>query len=622
MNWEISTRARSAWKRRALSFAGEARPLGEAQVDYLLAANVYLARGEFGPGRDTARRALARLQGLGDPRRTCQCLGVLAWISVLAGDVDEARDAAAEARRLSEAIGLPQAESMALHVLGRCALLSGDLARARVLLERARRLGDALSESDARIVTRLLLGECALASGDRRTAARLGEAALALARGSRDPLQEAQAGTLLGLALRNADPAAARSHWRRAERTCRRLGALHDLHRLLLLRLAEESLPDTKRRCLEAELLAGTARLGHDPLFLVYEPQRAGRVLARALADGIEPDRAADLLCRLGERAVPELLSLSRDANDDVRLRAVDLLAQVGGAPAQAGLRRIARQEPARASAKRARAELERIPPVPLRLHTLGTFRVEVGEREIPAERWRSGRARRLLQFLLVHRFRWVDGEELIEALWPETEPEKTRGNLWQTVYRLRRILEPDLHANRESCYVRVTETRYRLQPGDGSYYDAAAFEDTIREADRLAASARPRAAQARYRAALELYQGDFLAESPYEEFLVPAREHLREQFVQASLRLTGMLVAGRHWGEVVPLCRRVLRESPYEEETYLHLMEALLQLGHRHEALEAHQMFETRIVGELGLLRSPRMQDLAERIRQGAGRR
>jgi DNA-binding SARP family transcriptional activator len=50
----------------------------------------------------------------------------------------------------------------------------------------------------------------------------------------------------------------------------------------------------------------------------------------------------------------------------------------------------------------------------------------------------------------------------------------------------------------------------------------------------------------------------------------------------------------------------------------YGQLVTALLQLGHRREALEAYQQFEARVVGELGLLRSPRMQELAERIRAG----
>ena len=318
-------------------------------------------------------------------------------------------------------------------------------------------------------------------------------------------------------------------------------------------------------------------------------------MLARALADRIQPGRVSDLLARLGEPAVPEILPLCHHAHDEVRLRAVELLAQIGGAPARVALAQLASGDATRPSVRRAEEELERAPRLPLDLITLGGLRVRVGTQPIPADRWRSARGRRLFQFLLVHRFRWVTGDEVVEALWPDADPEKARGSLWQSVFRLRRILEPELKQSRASCYVRVADAGYRLEPGDGHTYDVVEFEESIREADRLVAQ-RPRAAEPLYRHALELYAGDYLPEDPYEEFLIPQRERLREMSLRAAARLVGICAAGRRWNEAIPLCRRALADDPYNEDLHFHLVEAQIRLGRRREALEAYREFEAKI--------------------------
>jgi LuxR family transcriptional regulator, maltose regulon positive regulatory protein len=589
---------------------------GAAQVDYLLAANVYLATGEFALGREAARRALARLRALRDPRKVCVCLGVLAWVSVLAGEVAEARDLATESQRLAESLDLQPALTMALHVLGRCAALEGDFAQARRCLEEGIRIGDALGESDARILPRLILAECALATGAAVEARARGEEALAIAMEMHDVLQQAQARVILGLVAAGASARNARPHWAHAERDLRRLGASFDLHRLLLLRLATEELAPASRRRLLEELLAGVARCGHERLILAWEPVRGARVLATALRNPVEPPGAASLLARLGPAAIPELLALARDPDDQARLRAVKLLAEIGGPRARTALVRAARGARTRPSGARAEEELARAPRLPLGISALGAMRVSHGEVEITAENWRSARARRLFQFLLVREFRWVPADEVIDALWPEADPEKARGSLWQSVYQLRRTLEPALAEPRASRYVRAEEPGYRLEPGEGYAYDAEDLEEAVRNADRLAAAGRARAAEPPYRRALDLYKGEFLAEFPYEEFLAPAREHLRELHLRACSRLAALRAAAHAWAEVVPLCRRSLREDPYREEQHLLLIEALASLGNRREALDAWRDFEARITGELGLPSSPRALALAERVR------
>ncbi len=591
---------------------------GAARIDYLLAANVYLATGEFARGRDAARRALVQLRSLRDPREVCLCLGVLAWVSALDGDLREARDLATESKRLAESLGLDPALTMSLHVLGRCSLLEGDLAQARLLLQEAQRLGDELGESDARILPRVLLAECSLAAGSAASARARATEALAVAISMRDVLQQSQARIVLGLAEAQKGAEVARRHWSRAERDLRRMRASFDLHRLLLLRLATEDLDAPTRRRLLAELLSGVTRCGHERLLLVHEPARAARVLAAALREPAEASEAAVFLGRLGSAAVPELIPLARDPDDGVRVRAVALLADIGGPRSRAALAQAARGAHTRASVRRAKEALASAPEFPLRIEALGPMRVTAGGLEITAERWRSARGRRLFLLLLVRGFRWITADEVIDALWPEADPEKARGSLWQSVYQLRRTLEPGLAELRSSRYVRVAEAGYRLEPGEGHTYDASELEESVRRAERLAAAGRARAAEPHYRRAIDLYRGEFLAEFPYDDFLAATRENLRELHLRALSRLAGLRASAHAWEEVVPLCRRALGEDPYAEDQYFNLIEALAALGNRREALDAWQECEARLAGDLGLVPPPRMLALAERIRRG----
>jgi DNA-binding SARP family transcriptional activator len=66
--------------------------------------------------------------------------------------------------------------------------------------------------------------------------------------------------------------------------------------------------------------------------------------------------------------------------------------------------------------------------------------------------------------------------------------------------------------------------------------------------------------------------------------------------------------------------CRRGLQEDPYGEDLQFPLVQAHAMLGRRREALESYRSFEEGAASDLGLILSPRMQALGERIRCARG--
>lgn len=578
----------------------------EGRLLYLLASNVHCLRGDHGRALDLARRALVVCRRRADPRLVCHAMNTCGFVAAAAGEARAARELAEAALRMAESLEYRLVEGYSHWTLGRCDLLARNLGGARHHFEASLGVGERLREATLETWPLVGLAEVALAEGKRERGAALAVRVRDRARASGARHQEAQALVLLGAAA--SDAAAARPLWDEAEAHLRAMGAACELNRLLLLRLAGGAAP----RGTLAELMRGAARLEHDFIFLALEPERAPGVLVRALAGDVEADYAARLLVRLGRGAVPRLASLLSHRRAGLRQRAAELLTEIGGPAARAALDRAA--APGRGSHE-ARAVLAGRPARPLAVSALGALSVERAGRRLGLADWKSARALRLFQLLLVHRFRWVPRDQLMETLWPEATPVKAANNLRQTIHVLRRILEPDGDAARDSRHVLVRHEACRLEPGDGAAYDVLDFEAALDEAERLWNLGRRDEAEAPLRRAAALYRGDFLAETPYEEFAVEERERLHDRMLRGRARLLAVLAAAERWEELVPLCRRVLAMDPYREDFHWHLVRAHERLGNRREALAAYHHYEAFMARELDLLPSPRMRSLADQV-------
>jgi ATP/maltotriose-dependent transcriptional regulator MalT/DNA-binding SARP family transcriptional activator len=586
-------------------------PDGAARIDYLLAINVHLPRGEISLARQETRRALVHFRRTQDLRRICYSVGVLGFLAVEGGDVREGRDLAEETLRTAERTGQKDHHGIASYILGRAAQQEGDLRTARTCLIQSAEISDGVGRIFQSILARIHLAEVLLGQGQRCAAEIVIGEALAHTRRSGDRIREAQCLTVMGMLEVTDGPSRS---WARAENILRACGARPDLQRLLLLRL-DHGLPPRKAAAAVKELLSATAGPDRDLVLCVLEPERTARVLTHALALGIATPRIVDLLCEIGDRAVPPIAGRIQEVDEGTRRVMVEALTRIGGTEARRVLEKIARGAVDTPSASMAAEEVARTPVRPLRIEALGMFGVALGGEPLPADRWNSRRALRLFQFLLLHRFHWVPKEQVMDALWPHADPERATTSLWQSVHRLRRTLEPELTELRNSRYVRFLNEAYRIEPGDGFFYDVLDFERSVRTGERLLGEGRGEVGRRELMSALEVWKGEFLAESPYEEFAAEEREALNAQLLRCLQSLVESLAGARRWDEVIPLCRRGLDMDPYHEVFHYRSVGASLALGNRWEALQGYHRYEERLSRELGLLPSRRMKTIAEKI-------
>jgi len=565
-----------------------ARPAPAAGDRGVILSSLGVAAASLGRIDEGARhlaQALALARRRRDRALQGRCLFLLAAnVHFLRGDFALALAAAREARAIFHELGRHDLACHAEGVLGFVLAGHGDLAEARQSslwsLQRAEAIGYRVIAGYAR----LNLGECELLDGDAAAAAvRFGEAC-----GIARELGEEALETWSHLGL-------AESAWRLGDRARAAAAAKASLT------LAARRHDDFCR----ARALLQLGRLAADD----------DRARARTHWRGAER-----ILERLGARLELARLALWRAAAGEVD--PAFTLADIAASP-QAYL--LDRLEPALAADLRARGAGGAVHPdapdggtravVPLHVRALGPLEIARGPAPLAADAWRSRRARRLLNLLIARRCRPVARDQVLEALWPAGDPARTAGNLRQAVFHLRAVLETA--GGGEPAHVRSDGETLRLDLGPGGTCDLLDFETALERAAGARREGRSAAETAALQAAVALWRGPFLADTPYEPEVEETAATIRQRFLRAAERLLDLHAARGGWDDLVHLARLALAEDPLHEPFARHLLTGLLRLGHRGEARATYARFEARLVRELDLLPSARLKELAE---QAAG--
>lgn len=249
-----------------------------------------------------------------------------------------------------------------------------------------------------------------------------------------------------------------------------------------------------------------------------------------------------------------------------------------------------------------------------LRVRALGAFRVWRGGEELGARAWGREKARQLFHLLLAHRGQFLPKTRIIDTLWPDLDLNTADGTFRVALNALNKALEPERKGKQEPRFVLRQGTSYGLAGGTDVWLDVAEFERLLDAAGAIEASGEDPTEL--YRQALELYEGDFLAEYPqYEAWCERERERLRDRFVDGGLRLARRLsargddTACAHWAN------RVLERHAVAEEAYRLLMVALYRQGDRAGAIRTYDRCVVALDDELDVDPMPETQALYEKI-------
>ena len=255
----------------------------------------------------------------------------------------------------------------------------------------------------------------------------------------------------------------------------------------------------------------------------------------------------------------------------------------------------------------------------PYTLQIFGPIRLQIGDALVG--RFPTKRGQALLSYLLLNATQVHSRISLAELLWPEQPEKQSRQNLRQTLTRMRQDLGVGLAAGALPALPDPFTGDYHTLQVDAGLFavDALRFRALLQacaEHNHTAMDRCPICA-GQLRQAVALYQGELLAglsveDSPaFESWLLMERELFHRQVVDALRTLIAYHRTLYEHAAVRDLAERLIALEPYDEATYVHLIEALALLGERAAALACYDRCATLLLEELGMRPSDVLQKL-----------
>ncbi|HZT10218.1 MAG TPA: BTAD domain-containing putative transcriptional regulator [Actinomycetota bacterium] len=222
-----------------------------------------------------------------------------------------------------------------------------------------------------------------------------------------------------------------------------------------------------------------------------------------------------------------------------------------------------------------------------LSIELLGRTTVAVDDQPVSSDAWRSRRAADVVKLLALAPDHRIHRLQVMDALWPESEPEASGTNLRKALHFARLALADERAiVNEHGVLV--------LAPGARVETDVGLFEAASGRALETTDAAK-------CRNAADLYRGDLLPDDIYESWTIEPRARLRRRYLD-------VLRAGALWA-------RLSEEDPTDEQATRELMVIDLDRGERREAIRRFERLREVLRDQLGVGPDPETVALYERV-------
>ncbi|MFC1463245.1 MAG: BTAD domain-containing putative transcriptional regulator [Candidatus Brachytrichaceae bacterium NZ_4S206] len=248
---------------------------------------------------------------------------------------------------------------------------------------------------------------------------------------------------------------------------------------------------------------------------------------------------------------------------------------------------------------------------ITLTVHLLGQFHARFNDQ--PIEQWPPGRGRTLFKYLIMNHRQPQPRDVLMEMFWPDAAPEAARNSLNVALHGLRQAFR----AVTDETILEHSAGSYRFNPRLKIWVDVEEFERHAKLGIQFEAAGKLAEAASEYEVANGLYQGDFLASEPYEEWTILPRERLRLSFLDVLDRLGRLYFSQARYASCISLCQRILTLDNCREDIHCRLMRCYSRQNQHYLALRQFEICASTLRTELNINPSASTSQLVERIRR-----
>lgn len=249
---------------------------------------------------------------------------------------------------------------------------------------------------------------------------------------------------------------------------------------------------------------------------------------------------------------------------------------------------------------------------VKFRVTMFGEFSIEYGESFITDQSNRSKKVWTLLEYLIVHRKRFVSQDELIELLWSESNSRDPINTLKVLMHRVRATLnELDFENSRQM--ILYSHGAYGWNPEFECETDVDEFQRLIRQSE-LETENDDRRLELLLKVQ-EIYKGHFLQKKATETWVIPLASYYRSLYTKVIQDASALLFRQKKFEKLVDLCRRAIIFEPYDEKLYIYLIQALIQTGQMDKALELYHTVSELFLREFGISPSEELSALYKEV-------
>jgi DNA-binding SARP family transcriptional activator len=228
-----------------------------------------------------------------------------------------------------------------------------------------------------------------------------------------------------------------------------------------------------------------------------------------------------------------------------------------------------------------------------LRIQLLGEFVVWVESRRIDDAEWRLRKAKSLIKLLALAPGHRLHREQVMDALWPDFDPDAAANNLHKTLHVARRALEPDLAPSQPSAYLHLEGDLVSVRAPGPLEIDVESFERALDAAGKTTDAAA-------YANAVGEYRGDLLPEDRYEDWAEGRRRELAAELLDALVTLARLQERDGSFDAAIATLGRVIAREPVHEPAHRGVMRLHAMAGQRHHALRQYRQLREALRREV----------------------